>query len=122
MVMEETSSAESMLTKLIISQKNNNRLGDYSLAVEYKLFFNEYYRNEYERNKMIIAKYDERKKGLIQDKGIGTDFDKSILYEAFDTVYFENFKLSDEIRLELLRGRMSQHLILKVSIDEGKIK
>ena len=32
-----------------------------SLGVEHKIFFNEYYKNEYERNKLTMLKHDKRK-------------------------------------------------------------
>lgn len=65
-----------------------------TLAVEHKIFFNETLRNEYERNKLIIAKNDKRKKGMLQDKGLATDFDKAIVYEAYDQVYMDRLPLS----------------------------
>jgi hypothetical protein len=58
-----------------------------TLAVEHKIFFNEAYRNEYERNKLIMAKNDKRKQGLKQDRSLNTEFEKSIVYEAFDIIY-----------------------------------
>lgn len=49
-----------------------------------------------------------------------------MLHESFDLVYSEeNIKICDEaeaINLELVRGRMSQHLIIKVAFLESGIK
>lgn len=95
-----------------------------SLALEHKIFFNEYYRNEYERNKLIIAKNDKRKKGLLQDKGQSTDFERAIVYEAYDTVYKEVLPMSDhqngavqsQMVLTLLMGRMSGHKVLRLEL------
>lgn len=65
------------------------------MAVEHKLFFNEYYRTEYDKNnKAILAKHDKKKKGLVQEKSISTDYDKSIVYEAFEPVYKDALTLS----------------------------
>lgn len=70
------------------SLSNLSELG--TLAVEHKLFFNEHYKIEYDKsNKMILGKHDKRKKGLVQEKSMSTDFDKSIIYEAFEEVYEE---------------------------------
>lgn len=44
---------------------NREHRAEITLAVEHKIFFNEAYRNEYERNKLIIAKNDKRKKGML---------------------------------------------------------
>jgi hypothetical protein len=36
------------------------------LAVEHKIFFNDFFRQEFDqRNKIILAKHDKRKKGLL---------------------------------------------------------
>lgn len=49
-----------------------------------------------------------------------------MLHESFDLVYSEErIKICDEaeaINLELVRGRMSQHLIVKVDFLESGIK
>jgi hypothetical protein len=97
--------------------------------VEHKIFFNEAYRNEYERNKLILAKNDKRKKGLLQEKGVGTDFEKAIVYEAFDIVYTDVVMLSkhfngtvqSQLSVGLLQGRMSSHKILKVAFETFKL-
>ena len=53
-----------------------NTRADITLAVEHKIFFNEAYKQEYERNKVIIAKLDKRKQGLhVQDKELSTEFE-----------------------------------------------
>lgn len=96
-----------------------------TLAIEHKIYFNEIYRNEYERNKLIIAKNDKRKKGLLHDRSMNTDFDKSIVYEAFDILYTDLLPLSthqansvvSQISLGLLAGRMSGHKILKIAME-----
>lgn len=99
-----------------------------TLAVEHKIFFNEAYRNEYERNKLIIAKNDKRKKGLLHDRALNTDFDKSIVYEAFDILYTDLLPLSShfnntilsQLSVGLLSGRMSGHKILKLAFETLK--
>jgi hypothetical protein len=42
---------------------------------------------------MLKAKHDKHLQGLIKDQSISTDFDKAIVYEAFNQVYKENFTL-----------------------------
>jgi len=66
------------------------RVSDSSLAVEHRIYFNEYYRQKYERNKVIIAKNDKRKKGLLFDKEMSTEFEKSVVYEAYDSIFAED--------------------------------
>lgn len=72
-----------------LNSKNQIKMAESSLAVEHKIFFNEAYRNEYERNKLIMVKNDKRKKGLLSDKKIDTDFEKSIVYESYENIYNE---------------------------------
>jgi hypothetical protein len=57
------------------------------VAIEHRIFFNDHYKQEYDRNKIIFTKNNKRKKGLLQDVSLDTEFDKSIIYEAFDLVY-----------------------------------
>ncbi len=107
-----------------VARPDNNKQMEMSLAVEHKIFFNEQNRNEFERNKLIIAKADKRKKGgLLHDKALSTDFEKAIVYEAFDLIYTECLPLSDQttvktqILVEIIKGRMSTHKILKASLQ-----
>ena len=70
---------------------------DITLAVEHKIFFNEAYKQEYERNKVIIAKLDKRKKPLhVQDKLLETEFERAIVYEAHDQVFSEVIALTSQ--------------------------
>lgn len=96
---------------------------DITLAVEHKIFFNEAYKQEYERNKVIIAKLDKRKKPMyVQDKLLETDFERAIVYEAHDQVFSETLVLARQssgessIRLSVHRGRMSENMILKLQV------
>ena len=58
------------------------------LIVEHKIFFNEHYRAVYDKkNKNIMAKYDKKRQGLVKDVCLSTDYDKSVIYEAFSPVY-----------------------------------
>lgn len=98
-----------------------NTRADITLAVEHKIFFNEAYKQEYERNKVIIAKLDKRKKGLhVQDKQLSTEFEQSIVYEAYDTVYSETMSLTSQsnasstLTLTVIKGRMSENMILRI--------
>ena len=103
------------------------KISDSALAVEHKIFFNEHYKNEYERNRVIITKNDKRKKGLLMDKEMSTEFEKAIVYEAFDTIYAETVPLSNsgsqatsvttQIAVNLIKGRMSEHMILQLHIQ-----
>ena len=53
-----------------------------------KVFFNEYYWAVYDKkNKHIMAKYDKQRQGLVQDVALSTDYEKSVIYEAFTHVY-----------------------------------
>lgn len=73
---------------------------------------------------MLKAKHDKHLQGLIKDQSNSTDFDKAIVYEAFDEVYTENFALNliggpsaeqaDHFNLILERGAMSGHFKLRV--------
>ena len=58
------------------------------LVVEHRCFFNEMTHKKWDsRNKLILARHDKRKQGLLADCETITDFDKSIMYEAFFDVY-----------------------------------
>lgn len=58
------------------------------LVVEHRCFFNEMVHKRWDpRNKLIIARHDKRKQGLIADCETSTDFEKGIMYEAFFDVY-----------------------------------
>ncbi len=50
------------------------RIGESSLAVEHRIFFGEYYRSLYERNKMIFPKNERRRKGAHQDVATETEY------------------------------------------------
>lgn len=91
------------------------------------MFFNDYYKIEYDKsNRVIIGKHDKRKKGLVQEKSIITDFDKSIIYEEFEIVYEDKIQMetgSDQkysIKLQMKRGKMSKHMILNTDITDFK--
>jgi hypothetical protein len=45
------------------------------LAVEHRIYFNEYYKSIYEKNKKFNPTAEKKKKGLIFDKKISTDFE-----------------------------------------------
>ena len=58
------------------------------LIVEHKIFFNEQYRAVYDKkNKNIMAKYDKKRQGLVKDVCLTTDYEKSVIYEAFSHVF-----------------------------------
>ena len=58
------------------------------LVVEHRCFFTELQHKKWDsRNKLIIARHDKRKQGLLTDMETITDFDKSIMYEAFFDVF-----------------------------------
>ena len=64
------------------------------LVVEHRCFFNEIYRiNWDQRKKMILMRHDKRKQGIVKDIETLTDFDKSLMYEAFSEVYTSDFFL-----------------------------
>ena len=96
------------------------RVQDSSLAVEHRIFFNDYYRSIYERNKKFNPNADKKKKGLVFDKKISTEFEKAIVYEAYDVIFAEDsFNISSQqsMNFELRQGKMSGNLILKVTIQ-----
>ena len=66
----------------------------WTLAVEHRLFFNDTFKLDYDKNnRVILGKHDKKKKGLVQEKSMSTDFEKSMIYEAFETVYSETVHL-----------------------------
>eukprot|EP00347_Sterkiella_histriomuscorum_P009856 403339614 len=112
-------------------QINSTVLNDQAtLAVEHKLFFNEYYKIEYDKpNRVILGKHDKKKKGLVQEKSVSTEFDKSIIYEAFEVVYQDKIlfqidsgdnstTITRELEVCMKRGKMSQHMIFNVQYLE----
>jgi hypothetical protein len=69
-------------------------LNEEVLAVEHRLFFNELCRSNWDqKNKMLKAKHDKHLQGLVEEKSISTDFDRAIVYEAFNKVFNEKFAL-----------------------------
>jgi hypothetical protein len=116
-----------MATAMKKNEPAKLKISDSALAVEHKIFFNEHYKNEYERNRVIITKNDKRKKKLLMDKEMSTEFEKAIVYEAFDTIYAETVPLSNsgsqatsvttQIAVNLIKGRMSENMILQLHIQ-----
>ena len=61
---------------------------------------------------------------------ISTDFEKSIVYEAFNEVYTEQFALilkggncqADHFTLKLERGAMSKHFKLNIKLDYSELE
>jgi len=52
---------------------------------------------------------------------MSTEFEKAIVYEAFDEIYTDSVALqahtSSQVSLTLIKGRMSEHMILKISLE-----
>lgn len=103
------------------------------LIVEHRVFFNEQYRAVYDKkNKNIMAKYDKKRQGLVTDVSLATDFDKSVIYEAFSHVYQDRVSipstqsrdLEEVLQIEILRGRMSGNIKLRVTFasHDGMVK
>lgn len=90
------------------------------LVVEHRCFFNELFHQKWDsRNKLIVARHDKRKQGLLNDCETTTDFDKSIIYEAFFDVYVGDAILplqeegqADHFEVILQQGSASGHLKL----------
>ena len=90
------------------------------LVVEHRCFFSELVHKKWDsRNKLIIARHDKRKQGLIADCETITDFDKGIMYEAFFDVYVGDAVLplqeigqADHFEVILQQGSSSGHLKL----------
>jgi len=95
------------------------------LIAEHKIFFSEQYRATYDKkNKNIMAKYDKKRQGLVQDAALATEFDKSIIYEAFQTVYCDEIQIpsvaqggAGDVSVELQRGGMSGNIKLRVALQ-----
>lgn len=54
------------------------------------------------------------------DKKISTEFEKAIVYEAYDVIFAEDsFNISSQqsMNFELRQGKMSGNLILKVTVQ-----
>jgi len=91
-----------------------------SLAVEHRIYFNEYYRSIYEKNKKFHPNAEKKKKNLVIDQKLGTDFEQSIVYEAYEVIYAEDsytVASQQSMNLELRQGVKSGNLILKVTIQ-----
>ena len=97
------------------------------LIVEHKVFFNEQYRAVYDKkNKNIMAKYDKKRQGLVKDVCLTTDYEKSVIYEAFSPVYEDEVNVqstqrhdAEEIlKIEILRGKMSGNIKLRVTFGK----
>jgi hypothetical protein len=91
------------------------------LAVEHRCFFNELYRQNWDaRNKLIKARHDKIKQGLVAESGIMTDLTQSQLYEGFTNVFQTETSipvsatLNDTFDINLERGMHSGHLKLTV--------
>jgi len=104
--------------------KKGNTVYEDVLIVEHKVFFNEQYRAVYDKkNKHIMAKYDKQRQGLVQDVALSTDYEKSVIYEAFTHVYDNQVaiqstqrpEVSEIVGVEILRGKMSGNIRLKVT-------
>jgi hypothetical protein len=69
------------------------------------MFFNDDHRQVYDRkSKSIMAKYDKRR--LLRDVALVTEFEKSVLYEAFVVVYEEVIQIKDEtLSVEVVQGK-----------------
>lgn len=107
---------------------NNNvvspplRMDESSLAVEHRIFFGEYYRNIYEKNKMIFPKNDRRRRGQHQDQGTVTEYEKAIVYEAYEVIFSEerfNVEAGQVISLVVTQGNMSGNLVLRMKIQDS---
>ena len=101
------------------------------LIVEHKIFFNEQYRAVYDKkNKNIMAKYDKKRQGLVKDVCLTTDYEKSVIYEAFLPVYQDQVNiqssqrhdLEEILKIEILRGKMSGNIKLRVTfVNQGSM-
>lgn len=62
----------------LITRTSQTRVGAYDfmvLAVEHRCFFNELYRNHWDaRNKLIKARHNKVKQGLVNEISVMTDF------------------------------------------------
>ena len=64
------------------------------LAVEHRCFFNQKYRKTWDVNKKVKDRHNILKQGLCKQIGTETDFEKSIIYEAYDEVFAETVALN----------------------------
>jgi len=79
-----------------------------------------------------MAKYDKKRQGLVKDVSLSTDFDKSVLYEAFTHVYRDTVTIQsaqssevvEPLHIEILRGTMSGNIVLRVTFinQDNKVK
>lgn len=98
------------------------------LIAEHKVFFSEQYRSAYDKkNKNIMAKYDKKRQGLVQDAQLETEFEKSLIYEAFQAVYSDQIQIvcsqgPSDVGVELLRGTMSGNIKLRVCLADEQPK
>lgn len=100
------------------------------LIVEHKIFFNEQYRQVYDKkNTKIMAKHDKYRQGLMHDFEVQTEFANSVLYEAYQHVYETTAYLTSnhldlnpqQFHLVLTKGKMSGNLRLMVT-HQGRLK
>lgn len=91
------------------------------LIVEHRIFFKEQYRAVYDKkSKNIMAKYDKKRQGLVRDIELATEFEKSVLYEAFVPVYEDHVEVGAEnLAIEVVRGKMSGNVKLRASLENG---
>ena len=100
------------------------------LVVEHRCFFNDILPKKWDsKNKLIIARHDKRKQGLINDFGTITDFEKSIMYEAFFDVYvgeavlpLQEVDQADHFDIILQQGSASGHFKLVVKLKYTDIE
>jgi len=111
--------------------KKGNPVFEDVLIVEHKIFFNEHYRSVYDKNnKKIMAKYDKKRQGLVRDMALSTEFEKSVIYEAYEPVFQEEVSIASSVKghpseraqVEILRGTMSKNIKLKVAFKEGTLE
>ena len=70
-----------------------------------------------------MAKYDKKRQGLVKDVCLSTDYEKSVIYEAFSPVYQDQVNIQSTQRhdleeilgIEILRGKMSGNIKLRVT-------
>ena len=92
------------------------------LITEHKIFFSENYRSVYDKkNKNIMAKYDKHRQGLVRNVKIETDYQTSVIYEAFITVYEEQITIISQREnkvgtIFLKEGKMSKNIKLEVQL------
>jgi hypothetical protein len=92
------------------------------LVVEYRCFFSEIFRTNFDhKKKKILMRYDRRLQGMVKDVETATDYNKALCYEAYSVVYSSDFflplqpqDLADHFSLELRRGVNSGNLMLEL--------